>query len=154
MNIQEAMEVVTNELKNDLDYRRSWEANIAMAFKDTWSWTLKENSDCVPSEMIHDISNRAARHFLAILCIDSEDHDDLPGMMALNKSIEDARKELLTSGDNMGMSYEQLIEALSEFSNHLAYFIACRRMDIEGDDSQEVMEKMRELHEALKKFNK
>lgn len=89
MDIQEAMKIVTSELRNDLDYRRSWEANIAMAFKDTWSWTLGVNSDCVSGEMIHDISNRAARHFLAILCTEGE--TDLPGMLALATSIEEAQ---------------------------------------------------------------
>lgn len=71
MNIQEAMKIVTREIANDPNYRITWQANIAMAFKDQWMKTMEINSDCVDYKTIHDIANKAANNFLDILCIEA-----------------------------------------------------------------------------------
>ena len=59
--VKEAISKITTELKNDTDYRESWKANIAMAYKDCERW-YKEDA--------HVIANDAAEHFLKLLCDD------------------------------------------------------------------------------------
>jgi hypothetical protein len=51
------------EALKDADYRRSWQANIAMAFYDAYRQ--------YPNEDLHKVANIAADHFLNLLC-----HDD------------------------------------------------------------------------------
>lgn len=64
MKIVEAIDVLTKELIGDPDYRRSWHANIAMAFKDSYTW----NEDKLD---INKIANDAADYFLWLLCMPS-----------------------------------------------------------------------------------
>lgn len=47
-------------LKEDVDYRRAWTANIAVCFQDEFS-RAKDKTD------IHGISNRAAEKFIELL---------------------------------------------------------------------------------------
>ncbi len=69
MRLGKASEVVFNELKNDVEYRRSWSANIAMAFKDNYGQYKKETGKkTLNNEDIHIISNRASEYFLSLLC--------------------------------------------------------------------------------------
>lgn len=57
------------ELKRDPDYRRSWSANIAMAFKDAYA----RESRVVNGGLVdmHTVANQAAEDFLNLLCTDS-----------------------------------------------------------------------------------
>lgn len=53
-------------LKTDKGYFYSWQANIAMAFEDTYYQKKLKNK---PSRKdIHEISNEAAIYFLGLLC--------------------------------------------------------------------------------------
>lgn len=71
--LQEAVKTLIEALKSDEDYRRSWSANIAMAFKDECYREFKEDlyteyGDA--EEEIHKIANTAADNFLNLLCED------------------------------------------------------------------------------------
>jgi hypothetical protein len=71
--LSKAMKIVTAAIKNDPSYRITWQANIAMAFKDEYSTITAEHGidvDDVETNMIHDIANKAADKFLKILCRD------------------------------------------------------------------------------------
>lgn len=48
------------EALKDVDYRRAWQANIAMAFYDAYRQ--------YPNEDLHKVANIAADHFLDLLC--------------------------------------------------------------------------------------
>lgn len=65
MLIEQAIHILQAELLNDEDYRRSWTANIAMAFKDNYhrnKLKYKNRGD------IHIIANNAAEEFITQLC--------------------------------------------------------------------------------------
>ena len=69
MELKEAISKITTELKNDIDYRRSWSANIAMAYKDCEHWyKQKTGKKQLNKEDKHIIVNDAAEHFLKLLC--------------------------------------------------------------------------------------
>lgn len=69
---KEAMEQLIKELKEDPQYYYSWQANIAMAFKDAYDWewkNLNEFREGVPEKpSIHKVANDAAKNFLNLLC--------------------------------------------------------------------------------------
>ena len=73
IKIEEALKVLSKELKEDPDYRNTWVANIAMAFKDEVELNgihapNKENhSILMTREMLHKIANDGADKFLNIL---------------------------------------------------------------------------------------
>lgn len=59
--------VKTNKMK-DKELRRVYHDNIAMAFKDNYSWYKKETGKrSMNNEDIHIISNNAAEYFLKLL---------------------------------------------------------------------------------------
>ena len=58
--IREAVACLSRHLLNDPDYRYTWQANIAMAFKD-------EHFRSENKEDIHEIANNAAKNFLRLL---------------------------------------------------------------------------------------
>lgn len=67
MKIEEAVSVLRKELKSQSDYRYTWQANIAIQFKDEWQRVVeKYGLPCTP-EHIHEISNKAADNFLTLL---------------------------------------------------------------------------------------
>lgn len=70
-NIKETINILTKALKKDEDYRRSWQANIAMCFKDECYRSFKESLYTeykdAPGE-IHKIANKASINFLNLLC--------------------------------------------------------------------------------------
>lgn len=66
--ISEAVKVLTEELSRDEGYFYSWEANIAMAFKDEWNWHVEKQGYPYTKEHIHEIANKAANNFLNQLC--------------------------------------------------------------------------------------
>ena len=72
--VSEAVEVLTSALKDDLNFREGYKANIAMAFKDEMveSSYHSPNTDnfsyLVTPEMLHKIANQAADNFLNLWC--------------------------------------------------------------------------------------
>lgn len=65
---EQAMKKLTSALIADKDYYYSWQANIAMAFKDEWQRASDSGGlPCTP-EHIHNIANDAAKYFLDLLC--------------------------------------------------------------------------------------
>ena len=66
MTTKEAVDHLTEELKSDDDYRRSWHANISMAFQDEYA----RGSNLSDNERmnIRDVANKAADNFLNLLC--------------------------------------------------------------------------------------
>ena len=61
-------EKLVEALKTDEDYRRSWSANIAMAFKDEWQRAADDGGLPATPDKIHVIANKAAEYFLWLLC--------------------------------------------------------------------------------------
>lgn len=69
--ISDAMKVLTDELRKDKSegsYYYSWQANIAMAFKDEAARKMNYSNASIKKELIHEIANQAARNFLDTLC--------------------------------------------------------------------------------------
>lgn len=65
MNVPEAIETLVNALETDLDYRRTWRANIAMCFYDTWPCEQDK-------QQVLLMANEAAERFLKVLCRSSK----------------------------------------------------------------------------------
>lgn len=84
LNLQQATEIVCNELKNDSAYRLAWEANIAMAFKDQFA----VSGEAHDSQIVHKIANRAAAAFIDQLV--GKDVGDVDGMAAISQLHNDA----------------------------------------------------------------
>ena len=60
--LSKAVKVLCKALNTDEDYRRSWQANIAMAFVD--------EHDHGEHQSLHDVANNGAERFLNILTRD------------------------------------------------------------------------------------
>jgi hypothetical protein len=57
------------QLEEDKELRQAWSANIAMAYKDNWTWYAKKTGKKVMNaEDRHIIANNAAEYFLNLLC--------------------------------------------------------------------------------------
>jgi hypothetical protein len=82
MNTKDAMDHLKKVLKEDVDYRIGWQANIAMAFKDHWALTKKKEGES-EAEYIHRIANGAADVFLEQLAPLNEMPENIDGMTAL-----------------------------------------------------------------------
>ena len=69
LNLSDAMKTITTELKKDTELRKSWSANIAMAFIDNEHWyKQKTEKKTLNSQDKHTIANNAAEYFLELLC--------------------------------------------------------------------------------------
>ena len=66
-SVSSAMGVLIEALQSDPGYRLSWQANIAMAFKDEYACNNMPDAESKGSATIHEISNNAADNFLAML---------------------------------------------------------------------------------------
>lgn len=67
--LKEAISKLTKELKKNEDYRRSWSANIAMAYIDNEHWyKQKTGKKTLNRKDRHTIANNSAEHFLKLLC--------------------------------------------------------------------------------------
>lgn len=66
--IQKAMNVIGKAIERDPDYRMTWEANIAMAFVDSWRWWRERNGlkRVLNAKERHAVANEAAAHFVRI----------------------------------------------------------------------------------------
>lgn len=72
-DIPNAINVLTNALEEDSAYYISWQANIAMAFKDLISYEYRlplfiGEVAVYTKNDIHLIANQAAKNFLTLLC--------------------------------------------------------------------------------------
>ena len=65
--LSNAVKILAKHLNEDIDYWRSWQANIAMAVVDEYN----RLDPMVQEFNIHSIANTAARHFLDLLCKDA-----------------------------------------------------------------------------------
>lgn len=65
--LSKAVKILVKALNSDEDYRRSWQANIAMAFKDEFNRDVKPEG-----RTIHQIANVAAINFLNTLTRDGK----------------------------------------------------------------------------------
>lgn len=63
--LSEAVKILIEALKTDEDYRRSWNDNIAMSFKDEY---LRNKLKYKTKQDIHKIANSSANDFLNLLC--------------------------------------------------------------------------------------
>lgn len=61
-SLKDAVRVLCYALKIDEAYFQSWQANIAMAFQDTWNKTLVSRD--VDPKTMHRVANDAAKMFL------------------------------------------------------------------------------------------
>jgi hypothetical protein len=64
---KEAIETLSKALKEDSDYRMSWQANIAMAFQDEFERGAEFNTTPltnVERDALHTVANKAADNFL------------------------------------------------------------------------------------------
>lgn len=59
--LKEAVELLCENLKSDETYYYSWQANIAMAFKDEYARNSPVGSRL---DNLHELSNNAAKNFL------------------------------------------------------------------------------------------
>ena len=69
MELKEAIETLCNALREDKSegsYYYSWQANIAMSFKDEYNRVNKNHLSTSDYE-IHHIANKAAENFLNLL---------------------------------------------------------------------------------------
>lgn len=67
LGIKKEVDVLCKALKEDEGYFISWQANIAMAFKDEYERTMNELNTHYNHDIIHLIANRAAKNFLNLL---------------------------------------------------------------------------------------
>ena len=70
--LKKAIKVLVKNLKDDSGYRYSWQANIAMAFKDEYENYMMEFGEVANQEDLHAVANNAANRFLDLLCRDSK----------------------------------------------------------------------------------
>lgn len=85
INLGDAFERICEEIKNDKGYRISWEANIAMAFKDQFYFSGHKHD----ANVVHEVANKAAAAFLDQLI--GKDMGDMDGMAAIAKLHEQAK---------------------------------------------------------------
>jgi hypothetical protein len=62
------MKIVTKSLREDEDYFRAWQANIAMAFVDE----ARNQKARIGFDLLHNIANTAASNFLNMLIKEKE----------------------------------------------------------------------------------
>jgi hypothetical protein len=67
LGIKKEVDVLRKALKEDEGYYISWQANIAMAFKDEYDKIMNELNTQYNHDIIHLIANRAAKNFLNLL---------------------------------------------------------------------------------------
>lgn len=82
------IKIVVEEISKDKNYRRSWEANIAMAFIDCTRWYKKENNrEYLTKKDLYDIAQNSAKHFLDILVGDYKDDSTFEINLIDNETI-------------------------------------------------------------------
>lgn len=89
ITVKQAVDRLKNAIISDEGYRLGWECNIAMAFKDAWTFNPYDPQEGVTADHIHLVANKAAAAFLDMLT--GVDVGDLDGMAALAKIHGDAK---------------------------------------------------------------
>lgn len=64
--IEDSVKHLVQELNADMDYRRTWHANISMAFQDLW--TQEVGARRMGKNTVREFANKAADNFLNQLC--------------------------------------------------------------------------------------
>lgn len=85
VNLGDAINRVCEEIKNDKQYRISWEANIAMAFKDAFDFSGYKHDN----KAVHEVANKAAAAFLDQLI--GKDVGGVDGIAAIAKLHQQAK---------------------------------------------------------------
>lgn len=85
MKTKDAIDHLISELKKDKEYRISWEASIAMAFKDAFHYSGHKHD----SEVVHEVANKAAAAFIDQLI--GKDIGDVDGILAVAKLHKQAK---------------------------------------------------------------
>lgn len=67
MDVSEAVKVLTQALKDDVEFREAYKANIAMSFKDEY-FRKKLDKKYLNKNDLHLVANQAADNFLNLLC--------------------------------------------------------------------------------------
>lgn len=68
-NLQNAVKIVTDQIKSDPDLYIAYQSNIAMAFKDEWDRQARDRQYIDLGKLdIHEIANQAAKNFLDLWC--------------------------------------------------------------------------------------
>ena len=83
--LSKAVKILAKHLNDDIDYRKSWQANIAMAVIDQYN----RLDPMVQKLNIHAIANTGARHFLDLLCKDAL-QSSLPSEHEVKGIVRDA----------------------------------------------------------------
>jgi len=65
--IKKEIDVLCKTLREDEGYYISWQANIAMQFKDEYHRRMEKLGIQYDSDVIHEIANTAAKNFLDLL---------------------------------------------------------------------------------------
>ncbi len=69
MKLEKSIDNLKKALQTDAEYRATWQANIAMAYIDNYSWyKSKKGKVVMNNEDLHIIANKAADYFLGLLC--------------------------------------------------------------------------------------
>lgn len=89
LSVADAMARLKEAIRTDSDYRLGWECNIAMAFKDVWTFNPYDPQHGVTPEHIHLVANKAAAVFLDLLIHTESNEAD--GMAALAQIHRDAK---------------------------------------------------------------
>lgn len=67
--LKQAIEILVLHLETNPDYRRAWQANIAMSMMDADNYVSAEKGGILPHQW-HLVFNRGAEQFLRNLCMD------------------------------------------------------------------------------------
>lgn len=62
--VKHAVEILQSAIIHDADYRDSWKASIAMAFKDEWEKLPQMKTQLTSANTIHEVANGAAERFI------------------------------------------------------------------------------------------
>lgn len=76
ITIQDAMARLIIAMKEDPDYRATWQVNIAMAFKDEADKYKVGGNYVLDTGDLHKLANMAADRFLNILCYKPKSDND------------------------------------------------------------------------------
>jgi hypothetical protein len=69
IELSKSIEILVKALKEDEDYYRAWQANIAVCMSDVFNQTKNYDS-------LHDITNTGAKRFLDLLIRDVTNEDN------------------------------------------------------------------------------
>lgn len=151
---QQAVEQLCKALKNDKGYRLSWEANIAMAFKDQFNFSGHAHDVAA----VHEVANKAAAAFINQLI--GKDMGDADGMAVIAKLHAQAKPLAFDENiierffDNIGIHGLDLAEIVMQFESEFNIQIPNNKVEkikTLGEFKAMVAELINEKDELLKK---